>query len=179
MSRTRLSAAVLVVLLAALVGIACGFLWLLIAEPAQWLYTEQGLVLDEAAAAQQFGIVAWFVVIGGVVGLIGGWALERWRSPDGWILVPLVVVAGLVAALLCSRVGLAFGPPDPAGVTGIEVGDRVPLRFALDAFSPLLSWVIGGLLGLAASVYVRPAAPRESAGDGSDDGIGDADQIVR
>ena len=179
MSRTRLSSALLTLVLAGLVGVACGFLWLVVAEPAQWLYTEQGLVLDETAAGRQFGIVAWFVLIGGVVGLIGGWTLERWRTQDGWTLVPLVVAAGLVAGLLCSRVGLAFGPPDPAGVTGIEVGDHVPLRFTLDAFSPLLSWVIGGLLGLAASVYARPAAPRDSAGDHSDDGVGDADQIVR
>lgn len=176
-SRTRLTAVLMTLVVAALVGVVAGFVWILVAEPAQWQYTEQGLVLDETAAGHQFGVVGWFVVIGLLVGLVGGWTLERLRTADGWLLVPLAVVAGLVAALLCSRVGLAFGPSDPAAATGLQVGDRVPMRLTLDAFSPMLSWVIGGLFGLAASVYVRPAEPVASAGDRGDHGVGEVDQV--
>lgn len=160
----RLAAAITAVLLMAVAGVAAGFGWLLVATPAQWEFTEGGLVLTEAAAGRQFGIVGWFVVVGLVVSLLFGWFLERRRPRDGWFLVPVVVVGCLVAALICSRVGLAFGPPDPQTVRGLEPGDQVPMRFELSAFSPLLMWVVGGLIGLGAATYLRSPEVTERSG---------------
>lgn len=161
--KSWLSAAVTAVLVMAVLGAAAGFLWLAVAQPAQWEYREQGLVLSEGAAAAQFGIVAWFAVIGFVLSVVFGWVLAVRRAADGWRLAPVVIVATVVAALICSRVGYSFGPPDPQTVTGLQPGDRVPMRFELGAVSPMLMWTLGGLLGIVAATFLR--APEPVQGD--------------
>ena len=148
-----------VVLAMTVFGAAAGVLWLRLATPARWEYTEAGLVLTESAAGQQFGIVAWYVLIGVVTSAIFGWVMQRRRRAIGWYVVPLVVVGSLVAAVVASRVGLVFGPADPRTVGGLQIGDTVPMRLELGAFSPLLTWVAGGLLGIGGSLLSERSAP--------------------
>ena len=145
----------------AALGVVAGFAWIFVAQPAQWEYREQGLVFSESAAAEQFGIVVWFVFIGFVLCLIFGWVLAVRRAEDGWRLVPVVIAASLLAAVICSRVGYSFGPPDPRTVTGLQPGDRVPMRLELGAFSPMLVWTLGGLLGILGATYLRAAEPAQ------------------
>jgi len=167
--RPGLSAAITALLAMAVAGVIAGFAWVLFAEPARWEYTEQGLVLTETAAARQFGVVAWFVGIGAAVSVVAGVIVERIRRLAGWRSVLVVVVGTLVAGCLCARVGLVFGPADPGQAAGLAIGDEVPMRLRVGSFSPVLAWVIGGLVGLGVSTYLRRPAP-VSAGDGRDDG---------
>ncbi|RLV55902.1 hypothetical protein D9V41_08325 [Aeromicrobium phragmitis] len=162
-ARSWLSAAITAVLVMAGLGAAAGLCWIVVAQPAQWEYAEQGLVLSESAAAEQFGIVAWFVAIGFVLCLVFGWVLAARRAEDGWRVVPVVIVATLLGAVVCSRVGYSFGPPDPRSVTGLQLGDQVPMQFELGSFSPMLLWTLGGLVGLVGAVFLR--APDESQED--------------
>lgn len=168
--RSWLSAAITVVMVIAVVGVLAGFAWILLAEPAHWEYTEQGLALTETAAGEQFGVLAWFSGIGLAVSVVAGVLLERWRPADGWRLVPVIIAGTLIGAALCARVGRVFGPPDPSEAAGLHLGDQVPMTLELGAFSPLLVWVVGGLIGLGVSVYLRPREPVAiSAGDSVDD----------
>lgn len=162
-TRSWFSAAVTAVVVMAALGAAAGFVWISVAQPAHWEYREQGLVLSEGAVAEQFGIVAWFAVIGFVLSLVFGWVLTIRRAQDGWRLAPVAIVATLLAAVICSRVGYSFGPPDPQTVTGLQPGDRVPMRFELGAFSPMLVWTLGGLLGIVGAVFLRAPEPDRDA----------------
>lgn len=134
-------------------------MWLALAEPARWVATERGIVLTESAATGQFQVVAVFVLVGTVWGLIGGIGTQMWvarRGPDlGWVVVPLVAVGGLVAALVAWRLGVAFGPPDPATVRSIDLGDTVPERLALDTPTVFLAWALAAVFGAGATAFIQ------------------------
>ena len=144
-------------------GVASGFVWLLLAKPAEWEVTDNGIILTEDGAKGRFGVIVTFVLIAIVVaflwGLVAGLRLQR----VGWLLVPVFAIAAALAGVLAWRIGAAFGPPDPASVTGGSVGDRLPQRLAVDAVTPFLTWPIFALLGLLIATYSARDSGTESA----------------
>lgn len=134
-------------------GTASGFGWLLLANPAQWEVTSDGTVLTEEGAKGRFGVIVTYVVIGIVVAFVWGLVAGLKLRDIGWPLVPVFAFAAILAGVLAWRIGVAFGPPDPATVTGTAVGDKIPQRLAIDAFTPFLVWPIFALAGLFVAVY--------------------------
>jgi hypothetical protein len=135
-------------------GVAAGFVWQLWAQPAEWEVRETGLVLTEAASKGQFSVIVLFVLIGAVVSLVWGW-FAAWALPElGWLLTPFIVVLTLLAAVLAWRLGVALGPPDPASVPDVAIGDRVPAELEVDGLAPFLTWPIFGLLGLVGCTWL-------------------------
>lgn len=136
-----------------LLGVAAGFVWLLLANPAEWEVTDNGIILTEDGAKGRFGVIVTFVLIGIVVaflwGLIAGWRLRA----VGWLLVPVFAITAILAGVLAWRIGVAFGPPDPASVTDASIGDKLPQRLAIDAVTPFLVWPIFALVGLLFATY--------------------------
>ncbi|MGZ5366499.1 hypothetical protein [Aeromicrobium sp.] len=145
-------------------GVASGFVWLLLADPAEWDVTTDGTVLTEEGAKGRFGVIVTFVLIGIVVSFVGGLVAGLKLRRIGWPLVPLFAVAALLAAVMAWRIGVAFGPPDPTSVTGTSVGDKIPQELTIDSFAPFLVWPIFALIGLLLAVYstgdVRPKGTR-------------------
>jgi len=136
-----------------LVGIAAGLLWIRLADPARWEVRDGGIVLTEAAARGQFSVVVVFVLIGLIASLIWGW-VATWTLADlGWLLVPFVLVVTSVAAVVAWRVGVELGPPPPATVTGMSVGDRIPSQLAVDGLAAFLVWPIAGLVGVVGATW--------------------------
>lgn len=133
-------------------GIAAGFVWLLLAQPAEWEVREGGIVLTEAASKGQFSVIVLFVLVGAVASLIGGVFAALTLSDLSWALIPFVVVVTAIAAVIAWRLGVALGPADPATATGVSVGDRIPAQLKVDGLAPFLVWPIAGLLGLIATV---------------------------
>lgn len=146
----RLAVAVLV---AGVVGVAAGLVWVWLAQPAQWEAREGRLVLTEAAARGQFSVVVVFVLIGVIASVVGGWLVVRLVPDLGWFAVPVVLVLSSLAALVAWRVGVALGPPDPGSVAGVTDGDRVPSRLMIDSVAPFVVWPIFGLAGVIGATW--------------------------
>lgn len=153
-----------------LLGAASGIAWLKLAEPAKYLVTDQGTILDEQASKGRFGVVVTFLVIGIVVSFVWG-ALAGLRLREhGWVLVPVFAIAAFAAGVLAWRIGVVFGPPDPATVTGVKLGGVIPERLAVDSFPPFLAWPILALVGLFAALA--------STGDRGHDPARHSDEVI-
>lgn len=143
MRRLLLSAAAMLLL-----GIAAGFVWLWLANPAEWEARAEGIVLTEAAAKGEFSVIVVFVLIGAVTSWLWAWATTVVLGDIGWVITPIVVVLSVLAAVIAWRVGVELGPPDPASVPGVEVGDTIPAQLAVDGVAPFLVWPIFALVGV-------------------------------
>lgn len=149
-----------------LLGIAAGFVWLLLAQPAEWEVRQEGIVLTEAASKGQFSVVVLFVIVGAVASLIGG-IFAAFTLPDlSWALIPFVVVLAVIGSVLAWRLGVALGPDDPATATGVSVGDRIPAELSVDGLAPFLVWPIAALLGLIATIGLSRPEPESELFEG-------------
>lgn len=136
-----------------LLGVVAGLVWIQLAHPAEWEARDGGIVLTEAAARGQFSVIVVFVLIGLIASLLWGW-IATWMLPDlGWLLVPFVLVLTSLAAVIAWRVGVELGPPPPATVAGVSVGDRIPSQLAVDGLAPFLVWPIFGLVGVVGATW--------------------------
>lgn len=137
-----------------LLGVAAGFVWQLLASPAEWEVSNRGLIMDEAASKGQFSVIVVFVAVGAVASLAWG-AFTAWTLRDlGWIVTPFIIVATLIASVLAWRLGVLLGPPDPSSVNGVSVGGHIPARLAIDGVSPFLVWPILGLTGFIGAMLL-------------------------
>lgn len=140
-------------LLTLLVGIVGGLVWLWLADPAEWMGRDGGIVLTEVAARGQFSVIVVFVAVGAVASIVCGWATTRLVPDLGWFAVPVVAVLTALAALVAWRVGVELGPPPPDTVSGVQVGDTVPSQLAVDSVAPFLVWPILGILGVIVATW--------------------------
>lgn len=152
-------------------GLLGGVVWRLFAKPALWEVTDDGIVLTEDASTARFGVIVVFVVIGVVVSLGWGWYLGGRFHDARWPIVLVAAAAAFAAGVLAWGVGVWLGPPDPASVEGLGIGDTVPQQLGIDTFAPFVVWPIAALLSLLWRVY--------SAGDGSHDGGRHDDEVGR
>lgn len=136
-------------------AVLAGLAWTWLARPAEWEVREQGVVLTEAASRGQFSVIVVFVLIGVVTSLV--WAgATAWALADlGWLLIPIVVVLTVLASIIAWQVGVAFGPPSPASLRDVAVGDRLPAQLEVDGLAPFLAWPIFGLVGVIGATAVR------------------------
>ncbi len=130
-----------------LLGVAAGFVWERLATPAEWEVRQGGIVMGEAAAKGDFAVIVVFIAVGALASLLWG-AFAAWTLRDlGWIVTPLIIVLTAIASVIAWRLGIRLGPPDPASVKGLTVGDHVPAKLAVDGIAPFLVWPIFGLAG--------------------------------
>ncbi|MCD9153238.1 hypothetical protein [Aeromicrobium duanguangcaii] len=135
-------------------GIPAGFVWWGLGRPAQWLATERGLVLTEENATGRFQVVAVFTVVGVVLGLVAGVAVQRFTRSAQWQTVVGLAAAASAASLLCWRLGVWLGPSSPRDATGLEVGDVVRDQFAVDTIVPFLLWPLAAVLSYTITLYL-------------------------
>lgn len=138
-----------------IVAIVAGLVWLWFAEPAEWEVREGGVVLTEAASRGQFSVIVVFVLVGIVTSFVWAWGVSWVLADLGWLLVPAVVVLTTVAAVVAWRVGVELGPPSPASVSDVSVGDRIPAQLEVDGLAPFLVWPIFGLAGVIGATWTR------------------------
>lgn len=134
-------------------GVAAGLVWLWLAHPARWEVRDGGIVLTEAASRGQFQVVVVFVLVGAVGSLVAGWGIVRLLPDAGWLLTPVAVLVTSLAALIAWRVGVELGPPSPATVRGVQAGETLPSRLAVDSVAAFLVWPIFGLLGVIGATW--------------------------
>jgi hypothetical protein len=135
------------------VGALAGVLWWRIVRLAVYTVGADGrATTSERGLTEFFAGDAWFCVIGVVLGAglgVLGWL--RFRTA-GWVLVPVLAGAALVAGLMCWAVGVQLGPGDfTQRLAAARPGDLVPIELTLRAPVALVSWpfaaVIPVLLG--------------------------------
>jgi hypothetical protein len=145
---------VLVVLAAAaLLGILIGLLWPQLADPVTVVRTENGLVRDEVALAEQFDALGWFSVLSAVGGALLGAVMLAWRRTDEVATLVAVVAGAFLAAWLAARVGLAVGPGDPAAALAEAAeGDTAPAALALG--TGVVYWVMPLFATLGALLFL-------------------------
>lgn len=153
---------VLGVVVLLLLAVAAGWVWESVAEPPRWEVTEAGAVLTQQAAQTQFRVELLFIGVGIV--LCGVWAAVLAGSCRvlGWWLAPLVALSAGAAAVLTWRVGAMLGPPDPASVTAVAVGDTFPDAMQLPSIAAFLLWSVAALGGLVLGLLATPE-PEASA----------------
>lgn len=155
----------------ALLAVASGFAWLLLAQPARLQASEEGLVLTEAASRDQFGVVVVFVLVGAVVSFTAA-AVTAWLLPRReWFWVPVFAAAAAVASLVAWQVGVRFGPDDPLARQDVPLGDTVSAQLAVDAVAPFLVWPLFALIGLLFAMWLT--------GDRGDHGVDEPTQVAR
>ena len=152
-----------IVAMTGLLGLPAGLVWLLWAEPAQWLMTERGLVMTESLAVGQFDVVAKFTIIGVVIGFIIGATVSTLARSDGWRLVPMAMASSLLAAALCWLVVRLFGPQDPHGLSDVPLGELVPTQFTVDAWPAFLAWPLAAVFVVTVSIYMSDDLPEASS----------------
>ncbi len=143
-----------------LLAAAAGVLWERWAEPGSWEVTEQGTILTQRAAQGQFGVEVRFIVIGAVLCLAWGALAGIAGRELGWWLAPVFAVVAGLAAVVAWQVGVQVGPPDPATVDGVSVGDRFPDRLQVESVASFLIWPCAALGGLVLGLVVSAEHPR-------------------
>lgn len=149
---TALRVAAFVALALGLGALAGVVWWALVDLPAYVVGTDGGAGISERGLSEFFAGDAWFCAIGLVVGVALG--LVGWRQfrELGWVLVPLVVGASVLAALVCWFVGHQLGPTSfVQRLAAAKPGEAVPIELTLRAPASVLTWpflaIIPVLLG--------------------------------
>lgn len=143
-----------------LLGVATGVVWQWQATPAEWEVRADGsIVLTEAAARDQFGVIVVFVIAGAIVSLFWGLSTTPALRDLGWRLTPFVIITTLVAAVIAWQVGVALGPEGPQAAVDPGVGDRLPSKLEIDGITPFIVWPLFGMLGVVLSTWMSKEAP--------------------
>lgn len=146
-------------------GVLGGYLWSVLAEPAQALVTAQGVfIADEVGYDQQVVVTLWFLVLGGVLGAAAGFTVGLLGRRSGPLLVVAVLLLTVVGCALSVWLGVhVFGPDPKAAVASAEVGDTITAALEITSDVAYLGWPIGGLAGLIVAVLTwkvpKPPAP--------------------
>ncbi len=148
-----------VLALFAVAGVVAGVLWAQVTDPVLVTKGPAGVGIDEVELARQFGADGWFLVLGGVAGLLLGAAVTAWAvvGRRQLVVVVLLVLAGAALATLLMRfTGRLAGPGDPrAALADAPVGATAPARLQVHASIVDLTWMVAALLG-ALAVLLSP-----------------------
>lgn len=145
-----------------LIGVVGGFVWAQLAHPAEWeVRTGGSIVLTEAAARDQFSVIAVFMAVGAIGSLAWAWLTTLMLRGLGWWLTPVVLVATAAAAVIAWRLGITVGPDGPLAAVHPAVGTKLPSKLAVDSVAPFLVWPISGLLGVVGATWLSRADPVE------------------
>ncbi len=130
------------------IGAVAGVLWWQIVDlPVYTVGADGGASTTERGLTEYVAGDAWFSLIGFVVGACLGWFAWRLFRRSGWVVVPLVVGASVLAALVCWLVGWEFGPgPFPPRLADAQPGSLVPIELTVRARAAVLVWPFAAVL---------------------------------
>lgn len=155
----------LVVLGAALLGVACGVLWEWLWEPPMGTVMNGTLHLDGAGLRSAFAGTGSYVLIAVVAGLLLGAVVAVLPSRDEVVTLLALLVGSVLAGWLMMVVGHALGPPDPEPrAEQLQDLERLPS----DLEAPGSAWVAFPSGALVGGLVVWWSVPRRSGDRGAD-----------
>ena len=163
----------LLAVLAAVVGGLTAVVWAgLVDLPTYRIKADGSAVVSERAYTEFIAADAWFVICGAVVGLGLGIVAWTWFKSLGWPTALLAAGAGLLAAIVCWKVGELLGP---AGGTFVErlakaaPGEQVPISLTLRAVSSPAVWAFAAVTPVLLAASLGPeegvVRPRRQAAE--------------
>ncbi len=160
-SRRLLAQAAAVVVLCAVVGAGCGWLWHRIWEPPVGVVFDGVWYLDERGLRDEFTATGWFVVVAAGAGLLLGLVCALASSRSELVTLAALLVGTSLATYLMWRVGLHLGPADPRELAlAAADGDRLPGQIEVAGRSPFLVLPGTALAALAATYATVPRRVR-------------------
>lgn len=144
------------VVLTLLLAAAAGLVWARLADPAEWVVTDDGrLLLSEQASTAQVAVELLYCGLGVAVSFVAA-ALGTWRLRSrGWVVVPVAGVTALVGALIAWRVGILAGPAGTDDVSGtVRPGDTVQAALAVESWGSFVLWPVAALLAVVLVVWL-------------------------
>jgi hypothetical protein len=154
-----LRAALLTIAVTVLVGAPVGLLWAALAPRVTVEVSGEDVQVLDTYGDAFIAVDAWFLAAVVVAGLVGG-ALTCWLGAEhGPGVVLGLVVGGLAAAWIASRVGGEVDRVTARQLVESGVQGRREVAVQLRSTSALLGWPLASLLAfLAVSLARRPAA---------------------
>lgn len=129
-------------------------IWWQVTPLAEYTRTTTNAQMGEEQLGRQVNADGWFFTIAAIGGLLSGIALLALRRRDPLAMVVLVALGGLLASWLMLRLGIWLGPADPKDVlTGVAVGDKVPLQLKTSAHGLFFVWPVAALIGAVGVIW--------------------------
>lgn len=153
----------LLAVLSAVVGGLAAVFWSAVVRLPNYRVMEDGLAtMTERGLTEVVAADAWFVVTGALVGAGLGLVTWKWFRPLGWPTGLLAAGAGLLAGIVCWRIGQLLGPGDFAHrLAEANPGDLVPISLELRSLSALALW---GFAAVTPVLLVSSLGPDEEDG---------------
>jgi hypothetical protein len=128
--------------LSLVVGALAAVFWFGVVDlPTYEIRSDGSAVIDEHGLTQIVAADVWYAITGTLVGAGLGVVVWKWFRTAGWVSALLAVGSGLLAGLVCWKVGELIGPGDfDVRLARAKAGDLVPLSLQLRSWSALAVW---------------------------------------
>ena len=130
-----------------------------VADLAQAVRTEDGVVTGEVELGKTFNDDGWLIVLSGAAGLVLGMVLQVWRRSNEVVTLLAIVVSALAAAWLAGWIAEGTGPGDATrALAEAEVGATASVPVVIESRVAYLVWPLCATL----SALVALLAPGSS-----------------
>ena len=141
----------------AVAGVACGFLWERIWTAPTGVAYQHRWVLDGGGLPEEFSGTGLYALIGAVAGLVLGLVLTLVFDNDEVVSLAAIIVGAVLAGYLMWVVGVALGPPDPHPIA--RTADDfapIPSDLRVHGKSAWLAFPLGALVSAAGVCLLYP-----------------------
>ncbi len=137
-----------------------------LADLAQAVRTDQGVVTGESELGKTFNDDGWLIVLGGAAGLVLGLVLPLWRRGHEVLTLLATAVCAYGGARLAGWIAERTGPGDVAStLADADVGTRVSVPVVIDSDVAYLVWplcaTVAALVALVTLSSDDAEAPRD------------------
>jgi hypothetical protein len=128
--------------LTVVVGALAAVFWTGVVDlPSYEIKADGHAVIDEAGLGRIVSIDVWYCITAALVGTGLGIVVWKWFRATGWLSAVLAVAAGLLAGLVCWKLGELIGPGSfDDRLASAQTGDLVPVSLQLRSWSALAVW---------------------------------------
>lgn len=161
--------------LSLVVGALAAVFWFGVVDlPTYEIRDDGSAVIDEYGLTQIVAADVWYAITGALVGAGLGVVVWKWFRSMGWLSAVLAVGAGLLAGLVCWKVGELIGPgPFDLRLARAKAGDLVPLSLQLRSWSALAVWGFAAVTPVLLASSLGPdeedPAPKRGARKGAEE----------
>ena len=141
----------------AVAGVACGFLWEHIWTAPTGVAYQHKWFLDGGGLPEDFSGTGLYALIAAAAGLVLGLVLTLVFDNDEVASLVAIIVGSVLAAYLMWVVGVALGPPDPHTIARTaDDFDPIPADLSVHGKSAWLAFPLGALVSAAAVFFLYP-----------------------